>query len=477
MRICQSRTYGISIAAAALCLLLLLFAWSLPYQLQVLPGLSHRVAHSQKLLLYLGLFFFTVGLWNVGENDFSIFITRNPTLLYLMTFSGLFFIVAPLYGFALQAITFRWHRLLTAVMYISFTAATLALLLQLTGIYMLSQSLYWFHVLHISSLTLLTVALVYEAIHERNRHARWMLIPIGCLFATALLELVNYHFFHWFEFSLGFLSGTILFLFLMLVITAAIIRRNARLQENYRAQQHTSEMLGVRLKAEKTRHDLILQEEQRLAKLRHDMKHHVALVASLAAEGNLARIQSHMAELTDALQSATPRHWCENLAVNAITEYYAALAQAEGYDVTIDIECPEHAGGLTDAELASVFGNLLENALEACRRAVANDSATGQPPAASPATTGTDPEAPKTAAVPFIRLKARLLNGHLVIVQDNTLATPPKRNGAAYISSKRDGRQIGLGLRSLADIAAAHGGHAEFSYDAEAFHSSVIMEL
>ena len=78
--------------------------------LLLLAGLSHHVAHSQKMLLYLGLFFLAVGLWNVGENDFSIFVFRNPTFLYLLTFSGLFFIVAPLYGFALQAVTFRWHR-------------------------------------------------------------------------------------------------------------------------------------------------------------------------------------------------------------------------------------------------------------------------------------------------------------------------------------------------------------------------------
>lgn len=276
--------------------------------LLLLAGLSHHVAHSQKMLLYLGLFFLAVGLWNVGENDFSIFVFRNPTFLYLLTFSGLFFIVAPLYGFALQAVTFRWHRLLTAVMYVSFTAATLALLLQFTGRYMLSQSLYVFHVLHCASLVLLTVALAFEAIHERNTHARWMLIPIACLLTTAPLELANYHLFHWFDFSLGFLSGTILFLLLLLVLTAAIIRRNARIQEAYIAQQHQTELMGVRLDAEKTRHDMILQEEQRLARLRHDMKHHVALVAELAARGAGRRVRQSAGKCPGVVPPRTIRH-------------------------------------------------------------------------------------------------------------------------------------------------------------------------
>ena len=104
------------------------------------------------------------------------------------------------------------------------------------------------------------------------------------------------------------------------------------------------------------------------------------------------------------------------------------------------------------AELAVVFGNLLENALESCRRA--------------PSGTAT-----------FIRIKARVLSGHLVIVQDNTITEPPRRKDAAFLSSKREGAQPGLGLRSIADLAAAHGGRAEFTDDTEAFHSSVILEL
>jgi len=233
--------------------------------------------------------------------------------------------------------------------------------------------------------------------------------------------------------------------------------------------------MAVRLGAEKTRHDLILQEEERLAKLRHDMKHHVALVAELTAHGELDRIQSHMAELTNTLQTITTTRWCENLAVNAIIGHYTALAQAEGCAVTIDCECPEHAGRLTDTELASVFGNLLENALEACRRAQANGPAKAATPASAAApTTDTTLHPP---APPFIKLKSRVLNGKLVIVLDNTLAAPPQRDGTAFLSSKRNSQQTGLGLRSLTGIAAAHHGSAEFTYDAETFHSSVIIGL
>ena len=150
-----------------------------------------------------------------------------------MTFSGLFYVVAPLYGFALQAVRFRWHHLLTAIMYFSASAATLALLLQLMGWVMLSESLFFFQILHCLSLIILTAALGYEGIRGHNTRARWMLIPITVLLCSALLELVNYHFCHWFDFSLGFMSGSILFLLMLLVLTAAIIRRNAQLREDY----------------------------------------------------------------------------------------------------------------------------------------------------------------------------------------------------------------------------------------------------
>ena len=418
----------------------------------VLLSLSvYRLEKGRRMLQQLGLFFLAVGVWNIGENDFSVFVIQNPVLLYMMAFTGLFFVIAPLYGFALNAVPFRWRRLLTTVFYASAALPALALLLQLAGLVMMMQSLFFFHVFHPAALLLLTAALIHEAVREENRRARWMLVPVAVLLVSAVVEVLNYYAFHSFEFSLIFLFGSFIFLLLMLVLAGVFLHKDAQMRQAYERQQHESELMAVRLSAEKKRHDMMMREERRLAKLRHDLKHHVALLTSFIADGDPGRAQDYLAELSENIRRKTSAPCCENVAVSAVIEHYAALARQDGIGVVIDTDVPEKIGGLSDTELASVFGNLLENALEACRR--------GNGEKAS-----------------FIQLKARILDQRLVILMENSLFEQSRPNGEFYHSSKRGG-QHGIGLRSIADIAEAHGGTARFEADGDAFRSSVILEL
>ena len=414
----------------------------------------YDMERSRSMLLYLGLFFLAVGAWNIGENDFSVFAIQNPVLLYMITFTGLFFVIAPLYGFALNAVPFRWHRVLTAVFYAEVLLPALALLLQLAGVVMMMQSLYLFHVLHPAALAFLVAALVYEAVHEKNIRARWVLVPVSALLLSALLEVLNYYTFRRFDFSVLFLFGTYVFLLLILVLTGAILRKDARMKQDYERQAHEREILELRLAAEKERHDMMLAEERRLSGLRHDMKHHASLLSELVEHSSKERVKAYLASLTKIIASTQPAHYAENLAVNAIATHYAALAEVQNIGVTIDLIVPEHAGRLTDAELTSVFGNLLENAIEACAR--------GHIP---------------PPAHPFLELKARVLDKRLVIVLDNSCPEPPLRDGDRFLSSKRDHRAPGLGLTSIEAIAASHNGRATFDCDGRSFHSSVILEL
>ena len=420
----------------------------------------YDVEKSRGMLLHLGLFFLAVGIWNIGENDFSVFVIQNPVLLYMMAFTGLFFVIAPLYGFALNAVTFRWHRLLTAVFSLEVLLPALALLLQLAGLVMMMQSLFVFHVLHPAALALLVVALVYEAVHEKNERARWLLVPIAALLIAALLEVLNYYVFHRFEFAMLFLLGAYVFLLLMLGLTGMLLRKDARMKQDYERQAHERELLELRLAAEKERHDMMLAEERRLAAIRHDLKHHVSLLSELVQDGSKEQVTEYLAGLTKTIAAKHPVRYAENLAVNAIAAHYAALAEKQGIAVTLDLVVPEHAGSLTDAELASVFGNLLENAIESCVRSARCARAY-----------------PEQPARPFLELKARVLDNRLVIVLDNSCTEAPARDGSRYLSAKRGGSAPGLGLPSIAAIAAAHNGRATFECDNNAFHSSVILEL
>ena len=84
----------------------------------------------------------------------------------------------------------------------------------------------------------------------------------------------------------------------------------------------------------------------------------------------------------------TARTWCENYAVNTIISYYGEEARKASVDFSVRIQLPPSLP-LGEPQLCSIFGNLLENALDACREC--------------------------TDSAPFIRICAQEDAGHIVM--------------------------------------------------------------
>lgn len=88
-------------------------------------------------------------------------------------------------------------------------------------------------------------------------------------------------------------------------------------------------------------------------------------------------------------------------------------------------------------------GNLLENALEACRRL-------------------TGPR--------FILVQARWLDDHLMMLVENSYNGQIKKNGSRILSSKRDG---GLGILSIKRILNQPGDEFDVDYNDTTFTAMV----
>ena len=115
----------------------------------------------------------------------------------------------------------------------------------------------------------------------------------------------------------------------------------------------------------------------------------------------------------------------------------------------IRLVVPAKTEQLTDAELCVIFGNLLENALEACGR--------------------------MTEGRRFLRLSSDVHLGTLTITMDNSFDGQVKQENGRYRSSKRD--DFGVGLRSILAVARRHGGDARFAPDGQVFRSSVYLSV
>ena len=138
---------------------------------------------------------------------------------------------------------------------------------------------------------------------------------------------------------------------------------------------------------------------------------------------------------------------CANPVINGTASYYIGQARAEGVEVSIDCAF-DGTDKIQDVQLSGILGNLLENALEACRRMKGERR--------------------------FIRLVLKSQgSGILVLVVENSYDGTVRTRGSRFLSSKR--ADLGLGLASVCDAVEQTGGTVEIHYDGSVFQVRVML--
>ena len=149
------------------------------------------------------------------------------------------------------------------------------------------------------------------------------------------------------------------------------------------------------------------------------------------------------------LPSDVAEYFCSNNVVNAIVNYYAAQARDAGIEFTAKIiypkECP-----VTITDITVLLGNLLENAVEACKRDAADR--------------------------PFIKLRVKQRGQSMLLVLiDNTCLTQIVFEDGTPLSAKREG--MGIGTASVREIAGRYNGSVLFEQRDGVFYASVRLML
>lgn len=178
---------------------------------------------------------------------------------------------------------------------------------------------------------------------------------------------------------------------------------------------------------------------------KHDFHHHLQALKGQLEAGEVARAVAYIEELDQTLQNVDTMLKTGNVTVNAILSSKLAQAKAEGVTVTVKAAVPAELL-LTDLELSIILGNLLDNALEACRDA---------------------------AGERFIRLtirmKGKMLYGYLL----NSAGKKKRKRGSLFFTSKSGAH--GFGLHRAEAILKDHGGWCKFNSEDGAFTSEFLV--
>lgn len=230
------------------------------------------------------------------------------------------------------------------------------------------------------------------------------------------------------------LAGT----YLLFYYGTAVILENSELRETNRL-----------LETQGRQYRILQAHLQQTARLRHDFRHTVRLLAGLTEEGNLDGIQEYLAQYAVDLAEYAPQRFCANPALNALFSYYQAAAAAAEIETDWKIELPDPLP-MSEVDLAALFGNLMENAIDACQSVPAGER--------------------------YFSLVSEVRHGsQLYVVSTNTFNGSVQQQGETFGSTKHAGD--GLGLPSVEAIAKKCGGSARTSSCRGEFYVDVMLKI
>ncbi len=178
---------------------------------------------------------------------------------------------------------------------------------------------------------------------------------------------------------------------------------------------------------------------------KHDFHHHLQTLKGYMQSGEYERANAYIDELDRKLQSVDTLLKTGNVSLDAILSAKIAQAKNDNITVTVKANVPDKLT-ITDVELSIIVGNLLDNAIEACKT-VEKDR--------------------------FIRLYIALKGKMLYFSMLNSSGEKQKKLGTLF-ATKKDGIH-GFGLRRAESIIESHGGWCKYNSESGAFTSEFLV--
>ena len=396
---------------------------------------------------WLGLFSFITGLWSLSENTFTSIVIKNPTTLYLLMFIGIFTFIIPLLEFSQSIIDFKNPKPLQGIEFFFIVSIIVVIFLQLTGTLAFSTSMILFHILLPLALSFLTFYTIRESILYKNMNARRFIVPTIILTLSGFLQWVNYTTTFTSTIKFPFQLGTCFFLLIMGIIAALSIKDSIDFKNKEKELHFEKQLMNIQLKEQQERGLLLAHKELLLRQQRHDLRHQLTAIRELTYEGN-SELKDYLDTLIEQIPK-TEQKFCENAIVNSVISHYHSICQSRGIDLEMNLVVPSCQNTISDSELCIVFGNLLENAVEACSRMKEGHR--------------------------FIKLNSTFHHGILTVTMDNSFDGTVIKNGEHYRSSKRN--DYGIGLESIRTVTEKTHGGCQFIQKENVFLSSVYLRV
>ncbi len=231
---------------------------------------------------------------------------------------------------------------------------------------------------------------------------------------------------------------SVLFLVSDILLYRTMVRTEQRVQLEVENQ-----LLEKQLDAQLAHYSDLTAQYEQIRAMRHDISHHLNTINALLQEGNLKAATEYSEQLLPMQTYISRLGKCQNPVVDAFLYTRVQDAQTRGVPVRADVSLPVELP-VSNTDLIVAFGNLLDNALEAC---------SGIPDAA-------------------ITLRAHMDKGYLVIQESNPVcARQPQGKKPRRIPEL----ERGVGFRVLSSLAAKYDGSFRHTCENDTYTVTLLL--
>lgn len=188
------------------------------------------------------------------------------------------------------------------------------------------------------------------------------------------------------------------------------------------------------------------------SKVKHELKNNSIMIQTLIRQGNLEEAEKIVAGISNINLGADKQFIkLKHTMLETIINNRLTICERENIRIEKCILCgiTDHLGGIMESDLCTLMGNLLDNAIEACRKCRGNKSI----------------EISITKAVGILR----------ICIINTAPATALSFNGKGLKTSKRDKENHGIGTQIISAISEKYNGDASFDLKDNKFIATVYL--
>lgn len=240
--------------------------------------------------------------------------------------------------------------------------------------------------------------------------------------------------------KIAIIIGVIILLSVTCVIGFFLLRRTLYNMIDRRIERFQSELIEKQVRE-------IQNMYRQVRGWRHDYRNHINNMKIQLSQENYDGLSDYLNELADDLDTVDTVIKTGNVMADAILNSKLNVAEKMNVQLNVKANVPETLP-MSDVELCSVLGNMLDNAVEAC---------------------GTLPEEER-----FMRVYIGKLKGQLYLSVQNSAGKVCKEKGS-YLSTKEG--EHGYGLFRIDRVAKKYGGYVNRQNEEGIFATEIMIPL